>query len=42
MEGARRGGRVPPERAARLLAQDQDALYELAAQLNGLRGLEAR
>ena len=34
------GGGFPAERAARLLARDRNALYELAAELNELRGLE--
>jgi hypothetical protein len=34
------GGACPAERAARLLARDRDALDELAAELNELRGLE--
>jgi hypothetical protein len=34
-----RGG-FPADRAARLLARDRGALYELAAELNEVRGLE--
>ena len=33
-------GQFPAERAARLLARDPHALYELATELNELRGLE--
>jgi hypothetical protein len=37
-----RWGEFPADRAARLLAHDHHALYELAAELNELRTLEHR